>query len=98
VETTFKLIAYTGSKMHLALLKLFTRIEYVLPNLIIGTLTRKSVQRAFKKGITADKIVYFLESHAHLNARLNKLLRTQERLPSLQDMDYKSYSQQKQSA
>ena len=76
METTFKMVAYTNSKLHLALLKLFTRIEYVLPNLIIGTLARKSVQRAFKKGITSDKIINFLESHAHQNARLNKLLRT----------------------
>ena len=76
VETTFKLIAYTSSKIHQALLRLFTKIDYVLPNLVIGNLTRKSVQKAFKKGITSDKIIYFLESHAHMNARMNKMLRT----------------------
>jgi transcription initiation factor TFIIH subunit 4 len=43
VETTFKVYAYTSSKRYLALLKLFTRIEYVLPNLLIGTLSRESL-------------------------------------------------------
>jgi len=74
VETNFKIIGYTSSLLYRALLKLFVRVEYIFPNLIVGTLTRKSLQRAFQRGITSDQILHFLESHTHTTARLNKLV------------------------
>ena len=43
VETNFKLYAYTSSKLYQALLKLFVRVEYAFPNLIVGSLTRRSL-------------------------------------------------------
>ena len=49
------------------------RVEYAFPNLIVATLTHTSLQPAFERGITAKQIIEFLESHAHVNARLNKL-------------------------
>lgn len=73
VETNFKVYAYTKSKVQLALFKLFMRVEYAFPDLVVATLTRTSLQPAFERGITAKQIIDFLESHAHVNARFNKL-------------------------
>ncbi len=47
VETNFRVLAYTTSLLYKALLKLFIRVEYIFPDLVVGTLTRKSLQRAF---------------------------------------------------
>lgn len=65
VEKNFKLYAYTTVDLHLALLALFAKIEVKLPNLIVATLTRRSVLAAMHKGISADQIRAFLRAHAH---------------------------------
>lgn len=41
------------------------RVDYILPNLFVGMLTRESLKKAFKKKITTAQIMTFLESHAH---------------------------------
>ena len=41
------------------------RVDYILPNLFVGMLTRDSLKKAFKKNITTAQIMTFLESHAH---------------------------------
>ncbi|GAQ85685.1 putative Transcription factor Tfb2 [Klebsormidium nitens] len=64
VETNFRTYGYTTSPLQIAILRLFTRIEYVLPNLVVGTITRESVNTAFSNGITADQIVAYLQQHA----------------------------------
>jgi len=43
----------------------FCRLDCALPNLFVGTLTRDSVQRALTKGMSADDVIGFLQSHAH---------------------------------
>ena len=53
METNFKVYAYTSSKVYLALLKLFMRVEHAFPNLVVATLTRTNLFTAFEKGITA---------------------------------------------
>lgn len=73
VETNFKVYAYTSSKVYMALFRHFMRVEYAFANLVVCTLTRQHLQPAFERGITAKQIIDFLESHAHVNARLNKL-------------------------
>jgi transcription initiation factor TFIIH subunit 4 len=73
VETNFKVYAYTRSKVYLALLKHLMKVEYAFPDLVVANLTRKALQPAFERGITSKQIIDFLESHAHVNARLNKL-------------------------
>jgi hypothetical protein len=73
VETNFKVYAYTRSKVYLALLKHLMKVEYAFPDLVVASLTRKALQPAFERGITSKQIIDFLESHAHVNARLNKL-------------------------
>ncbi|KAL8103771.1 hypothetical protein AgCh_028100 [Apium graveolens] len=59
VETNFRLYAYTTSKLHCEILRLFARIEYQLPNLIVGAITKENLYKAFQNGITADQASIF---------------------------------------
>ncbi|KAL6651633.1 hypothetical protein ACP70R_010558 [Stipagrostis hirtigluma subsp. patula] len=65
VETNFRMYAYSTSKLHCEILRLFSRIEYQLPNLIAGAITKESIYGAFENGITADQIISFLQQNAH---------------------------------
>lgn len=65
VETNFRIYAYSTSKLHLEILRLFSEIEYLLPNLIVCAMTEESLRRAFLNGITAEHIISFLEQNAH---------------------------------
>ncbi|KOM49049.1 hypothetical protein LR48_Vigan07g275300 [Vigna angularis] len=75
VETNFRVYAYSTSKLHCEILRLFSRVEYQLPNLIVGAITKESLYNAFENGITADQIVTFLQQNAHP--------RVAERIPSI---------------
>ncbi|VVA23611.1 PREDICTED: general mRNAion factor IIH [Prunus dulcis] len=57
VETNFRLYAYSTSKLHCEILRLFSRVEYQLPNLIVGAITKESLYSAFENGITADQAI-----------------------------------------
>jgi len=65
VETNFRMYAYSTSKLHCEILRLFSRIEYQLPNLIVGAITKESLYNAFENGITAEQIISFLQQNAH---------------------------------
>ena len=81
VETNFRVYAYTDSQHAVLLLNLFVDIDYLLPNLIVGTIKRgymvdgKDVSEegggdvvqggALSKGVSADQVVRFLRDHAH---------------------------------
>lgn len=65
VETNFRVYAYTSSLIDLAVLNLFLRAEYRLPNLFVGVLTRESVTGAQRNGISGEQIVGYLQVHAH---------------------------------
>ncbi|GMY37332.1 general transcription and DNA repair factor IIH subunit TFB2 [Fagus crenata] len=65
VETNFRLYAYSSSKLHCEILRLFSRVEYQLPNLIVAAITKESLYNAFEHGITADQIITFLQQNAH---------------------------------
>ena len=65
LETNYRLYGYTRSQLWSSILGLFMRVEILLPNLIIGTLTRESIHRAIDKGISAGEIAAFLERNAH---------------------------------
>ncbi|XP_042499165.1 general transcription and DNA repair factor IIH subunit TFB2 isoform X2 [Macadamia integrifolia] len=75
VETNFRLYAYSSSKLHCEILRLFSRVEYQLPNLIVGAITKESLYSAFQNGITAEQIISFLQQNAHP--------RVAERTPSI---------------
>ncbi|KAF3777628.1 RNA polymerase II transcription factor B subunit 2 [Nymphaea thermarum] len=65
VETNFKLYANSSSKLHCEILDLFSRIEYQVPNLIVGSIAKESLYLAFSKGITAEQIITFLQQNSH---------------------------------
>ncbi|XP_026448498.1 general transcription and DNA repair factor IIH subunit TFB2-like [Papaver somniferum] len=65
VETNFRLYAYSASKLHCEILRLFARVEYQLPNLIVGAITKESLYTAFENGITSEQIISFLQQNAH---------------------------------
>ncbi|KAF7803467.1 RNA polymerase II transcription factor B subunit 2 [Senna tora] len=83
VETNFRVYAYSTSKLHCEILRLFSRyatkhllnVEYQLPNLIVGAITKESLYNAFENGITSDQIISFLQQNAHP--------RVAERIPSV---------------
>ncbi|KAL2619942.1 hypothetical protein R1flu_000147 [Riccia fluitans] len=68
IETNFRVYAYTTSKLQAEILRLFVRLEYQLPNLVVGSLTKESVSTAFSSGITSDQMITFLTKHAHPHA------------------------------
>ncbi|GAY34476.1 hypothetical protein WN943_012420 [Citrus x changshan-huyou] len=65
VETNFRMYAYSTSKLHCEILRLFSKVEYQLPNLIVGAITKESLYNAFENGITAEQIISFLQQNAH---------------------------------
>ena len=64
-QTNYRVYAYTSSRIDLAILRFFTRPDYLLPNLYVGALTRESVVTAQRAGISGEQIVAYLRSHAH---------------------------------
>jgi transcription initiation factor TFIIH subunit 4 len=65
IETNYKMYAYTTSVLQEQVLRLFTEVDYKLPHMLIGVITRKSVRRALTIGITATQIIDYLYMHAH---------------------------------
>lgn len=65
LETNYRVYAYTGNQLRIAILNLFVSLKSRFPNLVVGQLTRERVKSALKKGITADQIIAYLQHHAH---------------------------------
>jgi hypothetical protein len=69
VETTMSVFAFVepnaDTEIQCKLLELFVEIQAMLPNVIVGLLTRESVQRAISKGIKATQLIDFLTQNAH---------------------------------
>lgn len=69
IETNFRVYAYTSSPLQIALLNLFINLRSRHPNMVTGKMTKMSVQRAIKLGITSQQIISYLTSHAHPQMR-----------------------------
>ena len=69
VETNFKVYAFTRSLLDARLLAYFVEVQYRLPDVCVGEITRESAQDAFRAGITARQIIAFLDNHAHVHAQ-----------------------------
>jgi hypothetical protein len=65
VETNFKIYAYSNSGLHIDLLMLFAQLEYKLPNLLVASLTQRSIKNAYKTGIRREQILKFLNKNIH---------------------------------
>lgn len=69
VETNYRVYAYTSSSLQIALLSLFVNLRSRHPNLVTGKMSKSSVQRAVRAGITAEQIISYLTAHAHPQMR-----------------------------
>jgi transcription initiation factor TFIIH subunit 4 len=69
VETNFRIYAYTSSPLQIKLLSLFVALQYRLPNMVVGMITRQRVREALIKGITANQILSFLRTNSHPKAK-----------------------------
>lgn len=65
VETNYRVYAYTSSLLKQSILRLFIRCDVLLPNMVVGTITRDSVMSALDSGIKADQIIGYLTQHCH---------------------------------
>ncbi|KAG9092204.1 RNA polymerase II transcription factor B 52 kDa subunit [Ceratobasidium sp. UAMH 11750] len=69
LETNYRLYAYTDNPLQTSVLNLFVTLKSRFPNLVVGHITRDSVKRALAKGISAEQIISYLETHAHPQMR-----------------------------
>ncbi|KAI8082830.1 transcription factor TFIIH complex subunit Tfb2 [Halteromyces radiatus] len=69
LETNYRVYAYTDSPLQIAVLNLFVQLQSRFGNMVAGVITRESVRNALIKGITADQIISYLQSHAHPQMR-----------------------------
>ncbi|KAJ1300071.1 hypothetical protein OPQ81_002553 [Rhizoctonia solani] len=69
LETNYRLYAYTDNPLQTSVLNLFVALRSRFPNLVVGHITRDSVKRALAKGISAEQIISYLETHAHPQMR-----------------------------
>ncbi|CAE6432384.1 RNA polymerase II transcription factor B subunit 2 AltName: Full=RNA polymerase II transcription factor B 52 kDa subunit [Rhizoctonia solani AG-1 IB] len=69
LETNYRLYAYTDNPLQTSVLNLFVALRSRFPNLVVGHITRESVKRALGKGISAEQIISYLETHAHPQMR-----------------------------
>ncbi|XP_065187328.1 general transcription factor IIH subunit 4-like isoform X2 [Sycon ciliatum] len=71
VETNYRVYAYTDSALHIAIVALFADLQYRLPSMAVGLLTRESVHDALGNGITAEQILQFMKMYSHRQMRKN---------------------------
>ncbi|GMI37484.1 hypothetical protein TeGR_g5840, partial [Tetraparma gracilis] len=67
-QTNFSVVAYTSSRLHVAMLGLFCDAESMvrMPNMLVCMMSRDSVKHAIEVyGISAKQITTFLKQHAH---------------------------------
>ena len=65
LETNYRLYAYTDSDLQVKTLEYFAKMLYKLPNMSVLTITRKTIQEACQRGITAEMIIEYIKTHSH---------------------------------
>jgi hypothetical protein len=65
VDSNMHITAYTKSALQIKLIGLFCHVQRIIGKVLMGVLTRESVQRAIDGGVTADTIIKFLSSNTH---------------------------------
>lgn len=69
IETTFRVYSFSTSPLQQSLLQMFVRMEYDLPSMMIGTITKASVRHALRHGISARDMVSYMTECAHMQQR-----------------------------
>jgi transcription initiation factor TFIIH subunit 4 len=66
VESNMRVYVYTQSRAWVEILRLFLRLRTLLPNAIVASITRATVQNAIREhGLSAEAIISFLSRNAH---------------------------------
>jgi len=65
IESNFRVYAYKKKKTEIEVLQQFSETLYHLPNLFVGDLTVKSMNKALKNGISGENILSFLQNNLH---------------------------------
>lgn len=65
IESNFRIYVYKKKKTKIEILHQFSEILYQLPNLFVGNLSVKSINKAFKNGISAENILTFIRNNLH---------------------------------
>jgi len=65
VESNFRVYAYKKKKTEIEVLEQFSETLYHLPNLFVGDLTVKSMNKALKNGVSGENILSFLQDNLH---------------------------------
>lgn len=65
IESNFRMYAYKKKRTEIDIFQQFSEIFYQLPNLVVGDLTVKSINRALKNGISGENIISFLRVNLH---------------------------------
>lgn len=68
-DTCFFLIWKIDSPLQIAVLNLFVQLQSRFQNMVTGVITRDSIRNALIKGITAEQIIFYMQSHAHSQMR-----------------------------
>ncbi|KAI5477709.1 transcription initiation factor TFIIH subunit 4 [Pseudohyphozyma bogoriensis] len=69
IETNYKVYAYTSNPLQIAVLNLFVHLKSRFPNFVTGQITRDSIRGGLANGITANQIIAYLTSRAHVQMR-----------------------------
>jgi transcription initiation factor TFIIH subunit 4 len=65
VERNMRVYMYTSSPLAVDLLRIFAKVDAVMPNVVSATLTKGSVGAALDMGLTAAEVVHFLQCRLH---------------------------------
>jgi len=65
IESNFRVYAYKKKKTEIDVLEQFSETLYHLPNLFVGDLTVKSMNKALKNGVSGENILSFLQDNLH---------------------------------
>ena len=65
IESNFRIYAYRKKNEEIGILQQFSEKLYQLPNLFVGELTIKSMNKAFKHGISSENILMFFQNNLH---------------------------------
>lgn len=67
VENNFRVYAYTSRVSAMRILSIFVRLEYRLPNLVVGTITRQSARSALMDWVRREALsLWFFSFHVLL--------------------------------
>jgi hypothetical protein len=63
LSSNLHLYAYSDNRVKQKIISLFSKIQYVLPNLVTAVITRNSILHILHQGVTVTNIIQFLIDH-----------------------------------